>query len=375
MIERDDHKTLTRDELIDWLRLIRTEGIGPITFKQLVSKYGSARAAINALPSIGKFKTASVPSADQMDRDLVTAARDSIQAIPSCETAYPAMLRHIEDAPPVLWVQGDVSVLHQPCIGMVGARNASLNGKKFAKKLAADLADAGFVVVSGLARGIDGAAHEGALAKGLTAAVVASGVDVVYPPEHRALSQKILKAGAIVSELPPTTEPQAGHFPRRNRIISGLSRGIIVVEATLKSGSLITARQALEQGREVFAVPGSPLDPRSEGPNSLIRDGAILVRSIDDILEVTGRPEKKELELNQKIHNDSQDIEIYENIDPDTLKGQVLEALGHSSVSVDELVRQCQVSAPSLTTLLLEMELEGTVERLPGNRVARIGKV
>ncbi len=362
--------TLSRDELIDWLRLIGTDGIGPISFKQLLNRHGSARAALSSLT-----KPRDIPSADAIERELVTAARDGIRPIPSCEAAYPDMLRQVEDAPPVLWVLGNIEVLHQPCIGIVGARNASLNGKKFAKKLSADLADAGYVVVSGLARGIDGAAHDGACGTGITAAVVASGVDVVYPPEHRALYQKIIKTGVVVSELKPATAPQAGHFPRRNRIISGLSKGIIVVEATLKSGSLITARQALDQGREVFAVPGSPLDPRSEGPNSLIRDGAVLVRAAEDILDVLGRPEKKDSNLKLIDSSESQDTEIYADIDPSDLKAKVYQALGPTPVAIDELVRQCQVPAPSLTTLILEMELEGTVERYPGNRVARIGKV
>lgn len=363
--------TLTRDDLVDWLRLIGTEGVGPISFKQLLSRFGSARAALQNLP----VKAGAPPAADRIERELVAAARDGIHPLPSCEADYPDALRQIEDAPPVLWVRGAPEVLSRPCIGIVGARNGSLNGKKFAKKLAADLADAGYVVVSGLARGIDGAAHEGALTAGPTAAVVASGVDIVYPPEHRALYQKILKAGAVVSELMPGTEPQASHFPRRNRIISGLSRGVIVVEATLKSGSLITARQALDQGREVFAVPGSPLDPRAEGPNSLIRDGAVLVRGAADVLEVVGRPDKKESELIQIDRNDSQDTEIYDDISEGDLRARVLRALGPTAVAVDELVRQCQVSAPALAPLLLELELEGTVERLPGNRVARIGKV
>jgi len=366
-------KTLSRDELIDWLRLISTDGIGPISFKQLLNKHGSAQGALSALAS--SSKTYTVPSADQIERELLIASRDGITPIPSCEATYPSQLRQVDDAPPVLWVIGDAGVLHRPCVGIVGARNASLNGKKFAKKLSHDLADAGYAVVSGLARGIDGAAHEGALAQGTTVAVLASGVDVVYPPEHRVIYQKIIKSGAVVSELKPGTEPQAGHFPRRNRIISGLSKGVIIVEATLKSGSLITARQALDQGREVLAVPGSPLDPRSEGPNSLIRDGAVLVRSVEDVLEVLGRPEKKDSILKSIDNSESQDTEIYEYIDADTLKGQILQALGPTPVAVDELVRQCQVSAPSLTTLILEMELEGTVERYPGNRVARIGKV
>lgn len=358
---------LTRDELIDWLRLGGAEGVGPVTFRQLLVKHGSARAALGHVRN--------PPPVDRVERELQAAGRDGVRVVPACEADYPDALRQIDDAPPVIWVSGAVDVLHRPCIAIVGARNASLNGRKLAKKLAADLADAGFVVVSGLARGIDAAAHEGALSTGWSAAVVASGVDVVYPPEHRPLYQRLLKAGAVLSELWPSTEPQAGHFPRRNRIISGLSKGVIVVEATPNSGSLITARQALDQGREVFAVPGSPLDPRSEGPNALIRDGAVLVRSAEDVLEIVGRPEKKDSTLTDQNNIGSQNTEIYGDIDPMTLRGQILQALGPTPVAVDELVRQCQVSAPSLTTLLLELELEGLVERYPGNRVARIGKV
>ncbi len=204
-------KTLSRDELIDWLRLIGTDGIGPISFKQLLNKHGSAQGALSALAS--SSKTYTVPSADQIERELLIASRDGITPIPSCEATYPSQLRQVDDAPPVLWVIGDAGVLHRPCVGVVGARNASLNGKKFAKKLSHDLADAGYAVVSGLARGIDGAAHEGALAQGTTVAVLASGVDVVYPPEHRAIYQKIIKSGAVVSELKPGTEPPSGAFP------------------------------------------------------------------------------------------------------------------------------------------------------------------
>jgi DNA processing protein len=352
------------------VRLIATEGIGPVTFRQLLDRHGSAGAALDSVP-----KSRTAPTADTVERAIVAAEREGIRVIPSCEPDYPALLTEISDAPPVLWVKGDAAAWHRPCVAVVGARNASLNGRKFAKKLATDLAEAGYCVVSGLARGIDGAAHEGALAQGTTVAVLAGGVDVVYPPEHRALYQKILKSGAAVSEMMPGAEPVAPNFPRRNRIISGLSRAVIVVEATLKSGSLITARLALDQGREVFAVPGSPLDPRSEGPNSLIRDGAALVRSADDILDVLGRPEGPPPKLNQNVSDESQEAENYIDLDPDDLRALIRRALGPTPIEVDELVRQCQVSAPILTTLLLEMELEGEVERLPGNRVSRIGKV
>ncbi|MDX2143287.1 MAG: DNA-processing protein DprA [Rhodospirillaceae bacterium] len=363
-------KPLTRDELIDWVRLIATEGIGPVSFRQLLQRHGSAGAALAALP-----KSRTPPEPDVIERVIQAATSDGIRLVPSCEAEYPALLKEISDAPPVLWVRGDPAVWAAPTVAVVGARNASLNGKKFAKKLAADLAEAGYTVVSGLARGIDGAAHEGALSKGATAAVLAGGVDVIYPPEHRPLYHKIIKSGAVLSEMLPGTEPQAPNFPRRNRIISGLARGVIVVEATLKSGSLITARLALDQGREVFAVPGSPVDPRSEGPNSLIRDGGALVRSADDVLEVLGRPEPVEPKLNQDVSFESEETEIYDERTESDLRQLVRRALGPTPVEVDELMRQCQVSAPILKTLLLEMELEGEIERLPGNRVSRIGKV
>ena len=277
----------------------------------------------------------------------------------------------------MLAVRGHGEHLTQPAVAIVGARNASTNGRNFAQRLAAELSDATagarYVVVSGLARGIDGAAHRGTLdAGGTTVAVMAGGVDIVYPPEHDALYADICAAGAVVSELPPGLRPQAAHFPRRNRIIAGLSLGVVVVEAATRSGSLITARLALEQGREVFAVPGSPLDPRSRGANRLIRAGATLTESAADIrdalapmLSTHSRPEPASATLFEGLsESDGDGLESARNA--------VAACLSPTPVTVDEIVRQCQVTAPVVHTVLLEMELAGLIERQPGNRIAAI---
>ena len=281
----------------------------------------------------------------------------------------------VDDAPPLLLAKGNLDVLTTPLIAIVGARNATVNGRKFAKVLAADLAKAGYGVISGMARGIDGGAHEGALTAGTTVAVLAGGTDVIYHPEHRDLYDRIADAGVVISEMLPGTEPQAARFPRRNRIISGASRGVVVVEATPRSGSLITARFAADQGREVFAVPGSPLDPRAHGPNSLIREGATLIQSADDIISempvirVTPANFSSNLSETRQVHD-----KIEENNDL-PLQRRIEAALGTTPVAVDELMRQCQVSAAVLASVLLELELAGRLERLPGNRVALIGTV
>ena len=284
-----DAETLAR------LQLIRSQGIGPVTFHDLVRRFGTAKNALTALPDLAKkagrrtpFKTATQDSAE---RELSHIAKIGAHLVPFGSKDYPSNLSQTSDAPPFLTVLGDIAHLTKPAIGIVGARNASLNGKKIAGMLASDIAKAGFTVWSGLARGIDTAAHNGAVVRS-TVAVMAGGVDVIYPRENTDLHAKISECGAIVSEMPPGTEPLARYFPRRNRIISGASQGVVVVEGTPKSGSLITARFALDQGREVFAVPGSPLDPRAEGPNRLIRDGAVLVRSADDVLDELGNGEK-----------------------------------------------------------------------------------
>ncbi len=279
---------LSEAERLDWLQLIRTENIGPITFARLLSRFGSAAAAIDALPQMAQKAGRKLPLRAALrsdaEREIERAIRIGARLIASCEAEYPEPLASIADAPPLLYVRGHASLFAKPAVAIIGARNASGVGRKIARSLSEGLGASGIVIVSGLARGIDGAAHEAALKTG-TIAVVAGGVDIIYPPEHAALTELIAEQGAIVSERPPGAEPKARDFPRRNRIIAGLSRGVVVVEAAARSGTLITARFALEQGREVFAVPGSPLDPRCQGANALIRDGATLVQSGTDILD------------------------------------------------------------------------------------------
>ncbi|MDX2222708.1 MAG: DNA-processing protein DprA [Rhodospirillaceae bacterium] len=344
-----------------------------------MARFGSAGAAIERLPDLahraGRGRRLAPAPREAATELLATARKKGFVALAMADGRYPALLAQIDDAPPVLWVKGDAALLGAPCIGMVGARNASLNGRRFAAKLAADLARSGLVVVSGLARGIDGAAHDGALSAGRTVAVLAGGPDVIYPPEHAELWRRIADTGAIVSEMPLGTEPLAAHFPRRNRIISGLSRGVVVVEATPKSGSLITARYALDQDREVLAVPGSPLDPRAHGPNGLIRDGATLVQSADDVVDALAGPPRLREGAAASLPQAGQATEKYDESDISAVQTEVEALLGPTPVGVDELVRQCQVSAPVMAQALMELELAGRIERLPGNRVAAVGRV
>ncbi|MBK3735627.1 DNA-protecting protein DprA, partial [Azospirillum brasilense] len=264
-------RPLSAAERFDWLRLIRSENVGPITFHRLLERFGGAGAALEALPDLakrgGRTKPLRIAPKADIDRELAANDRIGARLLFSCEPDYPEPLAALDDAPPVVSVLGHPHLLRRRAVALVGARNASMNGKKFAERLARDLGEAGLLVVSGMARGIDTAAHAGALGSG-TAAVVAGGADVVYPPENQALYRDIVQQGVVIAESPVGTTPQARHFPRRNRLISGLSLGVLVVEAALRSGSLITARMALEQGREVMAVPGSPLDPRCQGTNN-----------------------------------------------------------------------------------------------------------
>jgi DNA processing protein len=365
-------RILTDEERIDWLRLSRTAQVGPITFFALLSRFGSVSRAIDELPRLaakaGRAKATAIPPAGDIKRELDKAAKLGVRHIAACEPDYPEALAAIEDAPPIIAAGRDLSLFTRPSVAIVGARNASLNGKRIAARLAADLAEAGFVIVSGLARGIDTEAHKAALARG-TIAVVAGGIDIVYPPENSVLQARIFDEGCVVSETPLGTEPMARHFPRRNRIISGIVPGVIVVEAAKHSGSLITARMALEQGREVFAVPGSPLDPRAQGANGLIRDGATLTESADDVLRVlTGasisRIPTRSGELPLAPPNTEPEI--------DDARKVILEALSPVPVAVDELVRDCQVSLPVVLTILLELELAGRLERQSGQRVSLV---
>ncbi len=366
-------------ELLSWIRLARSEGVGTKTFRHLLERFTTATEAVERLPEFvrsGGRPLKLLPAADA-EREFQTAHRLGLTYVTWGHPHFPDALKAIEDAPPLLVVKGQTDVLAEPMIAIVGARNATVNGRKMARILAADLAAEGLVVLSGLARGVDGAAHEGALTVGggRTVAVVAGGTDVIYPPEHAKLHARIAEIGAVVSEMPPGTEPQAPLFPRRNRIISGASIGVVVVEATLRSGSLITARLAADQGRDVFAVPGSPLDPRAHGPNSLIRDGAVLVQSKDDIIEqlpLKRGPDSKKSTGPEPRH---QVAENKSQIDEGDIRLQIESALGAAPAAVDELVRQCQVSAAVVATVLMELELAGRLERLPGNRVALVGTV
>jgi DNA processing protein len=298
--EQEDHGArprLTDEQRLDWLRLIRSENVGPRTFRALLNHFGGARGAIAALPDLarrgGAARAIKVYSRADAEHELDRAARLGVAFVALGEPDYPRRLEMIDDAPPLLAVRGHRAALARPMVAMVGSRNASAAGIKFAERLAHDLAAAGLVVVSGLARGIDAAAHRATVTTG-TIAVLAGGQDCIYPSEHIDLLDAILTDGCAVSEMPLGWVPRGRDFPRRNRIISGLSVGVVVVEAARRSGSLITARRALEQGREVFAVPGSPLDPRAEGTNGLIKDGAALVMSASDVTSVIepilGRP-------------------------------------------------------------------------------------
>jgi DNA processing protein len=349
----------------------------------MLRRFGSARAALEALPRLARrserARTVSATTRAAAEAELTALHRIGGRLVCWGEPGYPNALAQIEDAPPILTVLGQPEWLDRPMVAVVGARNASANGRRLAREISAVLGQGGLVVVSGLARGIDAAAHLGALETG-TIAVVAGGVDVVYPEENRGLYDALRRQGAIVAELPIGSEPQARHFPRRNRIISGMALGVLVVEAAARSGSLITARYALEQGREVFAVPGSPFDPRCRGANDLLRRGATLTETADDVLTqlgplVQGSPPPRPrtplpLPIDERWSLAAPKGGAGEpGTDEDALD-MILERLGPTPVAVDELVRQCQLTASAVASLLLELELTGRVERHPGNLVS-----
>jgi DNA processing protein len=333
------------------LRLARSPRIGPVTFLEALQHFGSARRACREL---------AVVTDSQIAHEERALAALGGRFLVLGDAGYPAALAALSDPPPVLSAIGDVALLARPMLAIVGAREASLAGRRFAAALAAALGEAGFVVVSGLARGIDAAAHEAALPAG-TVAVLGGGIDQVYPPQHEALQRAIADRGLLLAETALGTPPMSRSFPRRNRIVSGLAAGAIVVEAAERSGSLITAQRAIEQGREVFVVPGSPIDPRYAGSNTLIRDGAILVRDANDIIGVFGKPQSA-----------AQPVEKPKQTHHDSTTATVLAALGSHPTAVDELVRRCQVSAATVTEVLLTLELDGRLERHRGNRVSLI---
>lgn len=368
------------------LRLARSEGVGPITYRRLLRRYGSAEAALDALPGLARaggrttpLAIASIPTAA---RELERLAKLRARLLFLDTPEYPPLLAMLDDAPPVLALLGRAEALQQRAVALVGSRNASANGQRIAEALAQGLTEAGFIVVSGLARGIDAAAHEGALRSGTTVACVAGGIDMPYPPEHAALQARIAGGGAVLAEAPPGTAPQSRHFPRRNRIIAGLSLGVVVVEAALRSGSLITARLAQEANRELFAVPGSPLDPRCRGSNDLIRQGAHLVETAVDVVDhLPDHPSREGVARLPLFARGAPPGGLPEPPTPwpeqepsagerATAHARLLELLGPSPTSVDDLLRRCQLSAATVISALLDLELAGRVEALPGNRVA-----
>ena len=363
-------RKLSDAERRDWLRLARSQYVGPVTFAEFAVRFSSAAAALDALPQLARRGGAGdlkIFGKAEAERELEATAALGGRIMISVEPDFPPGLAALDAPPPVIAVLGNADMLLREMVAVVGARNASALGRKFAAGLAAALGQASLVVVSGMARGIDTAAHEGALSTG-TVAVLAGGADDIYPPENARLYEKIKENGVIVSEMPVGQKPQAQHFPRRNRIISGLSRGVVVVEAADGSGSLITARLALEQGREVFAVPGSPLDPRAKGTNRLLREGAALVESADDVLDVL-----KPL-LSGTFREPADNAPVWRQTDAfettdDHVRRAVVELLGPSPVSVDEIVRQSGARASAVLGVLLELEVAGRLHREPGGRV------
>ncbi|TFI57186.1 DNA-protecting protein DprA [Sphingomonas parva] len=350
------------------LRLIRSENIGPVTYFHLLARFGSATAAIEAIPDLaarGGGRPPRLASRATAEREIEAVARLGARHLFVGQGAYPSPLAEVESAPPVLTVRGHVSLLDRQLVALVGARNASAAACRFARMLASNLGQEGIVVVSGLARGIDTAAHDGALETG-TIAVIAGGIDVFYPPENQARQEAIAERGLLIAEQPPGTEPRARHFPYRNRIIAGLSQGTVVVEAALRSGSLITARNAADFGREVMAVPGSPLDPRAQGCNQLIRDGATLVQNAEDVLEAINP-----MQIRPLRQGDSGFSAAAPPADADdAARRAIASLLNGTPVHVDELLRQTGLPPTIVQTVLLELELAGRLERHAGGRVS-----
>ena len=383
--------SLTASQRFDWLRLIRTETVGPRTFQTLLNQFGSARAALDALPELARKRgrRIAIPAEREIESEIRALERMGARLIASIEQFYPEPLAAIDAAPPLIAVKGDPSALSRPAVAIVGSRNASALGQRFAAVLARDLAAAGYVIVSGLARGIDAAAHKVCLKSG-TVAVLAGGFGRIYPPEHEALADSICETGCLVSEMPVDWTATGRDFPRRNRIVAGLSYGTIIVEAALRSGSLITARFANEQGREVFAVPGSPLDPRSEGTNRLIRNGATLVTSAQEVLEalqplihcgLAPKPPLREdgIEADKPLWDEWDDIAgsaprasaDFEGDDaPPPDRERLIALLGASPVSMDDLVRSSGLAPGDVQLIILELDLAGRIARHGKNRVS-----
>lgn len=364
----------TDDDRLAWLRLTRSRNVGPAAFRRLLSRYGTARKALDALPDLaarGGARAYQACSLRQGEEELERALKAGARMLRLGFDGYPERLAEIADPPPFLWSLGDPAVAARPTVAIIGARNASSLGLRMARTLAEALGERGYVVVSGFARGIDAAAHEAAMETG-TIAALAGGVDTVYPKENAALAARMRADGLLLAEAPMGMEPQGRHFPRRNRIVSGLSKGTVLIEAAARSGSLITARFALEQGREAMAVPGAPLDPRAEGCNDLIRQGAALIRSADDVEEALSAP--------RSLMGLAEDAEPYlpgaepEEPPPDPdLASRAASLIGPAAVDIDDLARDLDAPPAQLAVALMELELAGAIERRAGGMVASTG--
>lgn len=372
---------LSQREAFARIRLLRSPNIGPVSYRQLLRRFGAAEAAIEALPDLAMRggKPYRAAPLDRIEREVAATRAAGARYLFHDSPDYPPLLAQMEGAPPILILRGDIKLAARPCVALVGARNASAAAVKLARDFSAELALQGFVIVSGLARGIDGAAHEGALSigedmgRGATIGVIASGIDIAYPSQHQELQERIAAEGLLIAEQPPATEPRGSHFPSRNRIIAGLASGTLVVEAAVKSGSLITARLAAEAGREVMAIPGSPLEPRSHGCNHLIREGAVLVQSPEDVAELLssfdGVPRSTFREAAGPDW-EAGDFGGEEGGPEESSAADITNLLTMAPVAVDELIRQSGASAAAVQWALLELELAGRLGRHAGGRVS-----
>jgi DNA processing protein len=360
-------RALATPERVAWLRLARTPGVGSLTFARLISRFGDAAAALEALPRIsgGRF---SPPSISSIEDELAKLAQRNGQVLCACEPAYPPLLRQVDPPPPVLSVIGRLELLQKPMVALVGSREASAAGLRLGEALARGLGEAGIVVVSGMARGLDAAAHKASLETG-TVAVLAGGLDKPYPPQNLALFEQLCADGVVVTESPLGFTARAQDFPRRNHVIAGLSLGVVVVEAQLRSGSLITARAAGEQGREVMAAPGSPLDPRARGCNQLIKQGATLIEDAADILAaIDAAPHGLEGRLRQR-----NPLPLLDGATASAdLTSRIAALLSPTPVHVNDLARLAEASVSGVAAALTELELEGRATTLPGGYAASV---
>lgn len=377
-MSRAPQTLLSDEQRLDWLVLSRSQNVGPVLFYQLVNRFGGARQALEALPEMarraGRAKGPRIYPRQRAEQDIARAEAMGARFVARGEAGYPPLLRHIPGPPPLLCIKGRSEIADEPMLAIVGSRNASVMGLKFTRQVAAECARAGYVITSGLARGIDTAAHEAATPRA-TVAVLAGGLDHVYPRENARLMQAIGEEGLLVTEMTPGTTPRADFFPRRNRLVSGMSLGVLVVEAARRSGSLITARLAGEQGREVFAVPGSPLDPRADGANRLIRDGATLVTSANDLiselapLAARSLPEAAPLRSPGDMMEEAQEPRRISREPPRELYPRLLALLGPAPVDMDSLIRESGAPAGEVMAALMDLELSGAIGRDAAGRV------